>query len=174
MKHTTVLLLGSNHTESITYLQLATNAIKATVGQVKATSTIYKTEPWGFESKNWFYNCALLVETELTAEELMQKLKQIEVNLGRTQKMLYNADGTRYYTDRTIDCDILSFDQEIITLPDLIVPHKELTNRKFALLPMNDVAALWVHPKKNKTVTQLLNSCRDTSFVAPFEGVAIS
>lgn len=173
MQHTSILLLGSNHTESITYLQRATNAIRESIGLVAAISKIYKSEPWGFESKNWFFNCALKVETSLNAQELLQALKQIEGLLGRTQNQVFDSSGTRIYTDRPIDCDILSFNNEIVEDSNLTIPHKELENRKFALLPLRDVAAEWVHPKKNKPISTLINECLDTSFVAPIKERAI-
>lgn len=120
------------------------------VGDILALSTIYETEPWGFESNNTFLNAALIQITKLTPLELLDATRLIEIEMGRIQK---SDEG---YQDRIIDIDILLYDNEIMQTPRLTLPHPMMHKRLFVMEPMAEIAPEMVHPIFNKTMEELL------------------
>lgn len=155
------LLLGGNIGPVRENLQRARTMIGERVGRVTRASRIYKSPAWGFESPDPFYNVALAVETELPPEETMRTLLRIEYELGRRR------GAAKTYTSRPIDIDILFFGPLVLRTPLLTVPHPRLPQRRFALLPLCDIAPGWVHPELHETVASLLASCPDDSAVEP-------
>lgn len=123
--------------------------------EVIETSNFIESEPWGFKSENSFINCCLNITTTLAAIDLLSFLKEIEENIGRTEKSV-NA----VYSDRLIDIDILFYSDEIIKTKDLIVPHPQLGNREFVLKPLVEIAPYFVHPISKMTLSQLLVNLR--------------
>ena len=101
-----------------------------------------------------FINQCIYIETQLSAFALMQGLLQIEKELGRTREEKWGP--------RTIDLDLLYFDNQIINVPTLIVPHPYIQDRRFVLVPLNEIVPEWIHPVFHKTQRQLLESCPDT------------
>lgn len=152
----TYLSIGSNLENKLENLQKAVDLIGQKIGAISKISTVYKTEPWGFESDD-FYNICLQVSSKLNPEDLLHTTQIIEKNIGRKEK---TKEG---YEARSIDIDILLFDNEIIFSPDLIVPHKEMLQRKFVLAPLAEIAPNLLHPIEKKRIQVLLNSCTDTS-----------
>jgi 2-amino-4-hydroxy-6-hydroxymethyldihydropteridine diphosphokinase len=136
-------------------LEKAIVLIAERVGTVTDSSPIYRTEPWGFESVNWFYNQAIRCKTTLPPEEVLNVILNIETELGRTR----NAEST--YESRIIDIDILYFDNEIISTENLQIPHKHIQDRRFVLMPLCDIAPDFVHPVLKKTSLELLFFCAD-------------
>ncbi len=128
------------------------------------TSSAYESEPWGFEAKEWFLNRLIIVETELEPEEMMRQLLDIEAELGRVRHP--EAEG---YTSRTADLDILYYGSRIVLTDSLTIPHPRLHQRRFALLPLCEVAPQFVHPAFNFTQTELLRRCPDFSEVRKIE-----
>ena len=110
------------------------------VGDILALSGFYETEPWGFESKNIFLNASVKLKTSFSPLELLQITQQIEKELGRTEK----SNGT--YHDRIIDIDILLYDDEVLQIPGLILPHPLMHERKFVMDPLSEIAPFVVHP----------------------------
>ena len=137
------------------------NAITALgqIGKIITISPIYTSEPWGFESKNGFYNIALILESNLPPIELLNATQQIERNLGRTTKT------TTTYTDRIIDIDIIDYNNQIIDTQALTLPHKLMHKRNFVLYPLVDIAPNWQHPILKLTATELKNVSEDTSVI---------
>lgn len=152
----TYLSIGSNLENKLENLQKAVDLIGQKIGAISKISTVYKTESWGFESDD-FYNICLQVSSKLNPEDLLHTTQIIEKNIGRKEK---TKEG---YEARSIDIDILLFDNEIIFSPDLIVPHKEMLQRKFVLAPLAEIAPNLLHPIEKKRIQVLLNSCTDTS-----------
>lgn len=152
--------LGSNKGDAFKNLQLAIDAIHIKVGFVKAISRVYKTKAWGFDSDD-FNNACILVETHLSAKKLLKVMLDIERELGRQRT---NIEG---YQSRTIDLDILFFNDEIIELPNLVLPHRHMHQRNFVLVPLKDIAGQLIHPILEKDVTTLLNECEDDLQVEP-------
>lgn len=155
-QNTILLSLGTNMGHKLENLETCIMAIHNTIATVVEVSKVYETPAWGFES-DVFYNCAITIYTHKSAQKILSKVIQLEKKLGRTRT------NTGQYESRCIDIDIISFNDEIIETENLKIPHIQLQNRKFVLFPMNDIAPKWKHPKLNKTISELLNSCVDTS-----------
>lgn len=152
------IALGSNKGDRLKHLQDAVDLIFKQIGKVNIISKVYNTPALGFESDD-FLNTCLLIETSLEAQDVLQQLLQIETQLGRlrTENSGYEA--------RTIDLDVLFFNDEIIESKDLVVPHKELHKRKFVLQPLFDIASKYQHPVYQKSITELLQDCDDKSAI---------
>lgn len=134
MQHLVYLSLGSNQGNRHKYLNRAIELINHRLGQVEAISQFIETEPEGFVSPFMFLNAALRMRTELSPLALLIGLQQIERELGRTQK---SHDGIHY--DRSIDLDILLYDNVRIDTPILTIPHPRMQERSFVLLPLQEV-----------------------------------
>lgn len=147
------LLTGGNLGDRLHYLSRAKEAIKKECGDIIKESAIYETEAWGLEDQHPFYNQAILLHTKLAAKELLYRLLQIEATLGRKRELKYGP--------RIIDIDIIFFNDEIIRTYELSVPHPQMQNRRFVLLPLDEIAPQLVHPEFHKTITQLLKECSD-------------
>ena len=154
------LLIGGNIGDRIHYLKQAANAIEATCGAIKK-SAVYETDAWGKEDQNKFLNQALELQTNFSANELLDSILQIEEDLGRKRELKYGP--------RIIDIDILLFNDDIIDTRNLKIPHPELPNRKFALQPLSNIAAHIIHPVKRKSIAQLLEECPDPLKVEKFQ-----
>ena len=168
--HQVILLLGSNLGGRRRMLADAKEMIGRKAGPVIRESSLYETEPWGFESQHAFLNQVLAMETHLEPQELMELLLEIEKELGRgsdRKKLSNNASGDSNagYSSRVIDIDILFYDQRIIDTPSLKVPHPQLHKRRFTLEPLNELDPNLVHPFFGKTISRLLAECHDSSQV---------
>ena len=131
---TTYLSLGSNLGDRIQLLHTAINEIAERVGRVEAISSCIETEPVGFDSVHLFLNMAVRVTTELNPYELLKVLKQLERDLGRTRK---SHDGVHY--DRTIDIDILLYDNLEVNSTELQIPHPRMWERDFVMRPLKEI-----------------------------------
>lgn len=150
---TTYLLLGSNLGDRAARLAQARHDLAATAGRLVAASALYETAAWGLEDQPAFLNQVLVVETELAAPDLLAACLAAEQEQGRERLVRWAA--------RTLDVDILLFGQEIIASPTLTVPHPALPGRRFALVPLAEVAPQLVHPQLHRTVAELLAGCPD-------------
>ena len=157
MFKTIYLLTGSNIGNSQAYLQIAIEKITVALGSITKQSSIYITEPWGNTNQQDFLNQVLEVETALTAHEVLTIILAIETEMGRNR--------LHKWEPRMIDIDLLFYADEIIESDELVVPHPLLHQRRFTLLPLAEIAANVVHPIFNKTVSELLIDCTDTSLV---------
>ena len=155
---TTYLSLGSNRGSKLENLQKAIDLIAENIGIVSKISSVYKTASWGFESED-FFNCCLAVSTGLNPENLLKGIHKIELLLGRDR---YKEKG---YEDRIIDIDILLFDNEVIFSKELIVPHKDMLNRKFVMVPLAEIAPNLLHPIVKKRMQICLDNCTDKNFI---------
>lgn len=174
------LLLGGNIGPVRENLRRAQELIGARVGRVVRASRVYRSPAWGFESPDPFFNVALAVETALTPEATMRTLLQIECELGRQRPAgaggaasetpapaAAGAAPSKTYASRPIDIDILFFGSLVLDTPLLTVPHPRLPLRRFALLPLCDLAPGLVHPLLHRSVADLLAACPDASAVIP-------
>lgn len=150
---TTYLLTGGNMGERKKNLEKARELISLHCGKILNVSSIYETEPWGNEDQPAFLNQALEIQTSLTAKQLIQKILQIEKMLGRIRNEKYGP--------RIIDIDILLFNNEEHNTSSLKIPHPEMQNRRFALMPLAEIAANIIHPVLEKTIVELLKECPD-------------
>ena len=131
---TTYLSLGSNLGDRRQLLHTAINEIAERVGRIEAISSCIETEPVGFDSVHLFLNMAVRVRTELNPYELLKVLKQLECDLGRTRK---SHDGVHY--DRTIDIDILLYDNWEVNSEELQIPHPRMWERDFVMRPLKEI-----------------------------------
>lgn len=158
----TYISIGTNQGNKLENIQQAINLIADKVGAVLKVASVYETTSWGFDSNN-FYNTCIKVSTYLPPEQLILRLLSIEKELGRTRK---NSEG---YSDRLIDLDILLFDDEIIFSKTLIVPHPRMLERKFALVPLVEIARNVIHPIEKKHLYICLENCSDTSEITKLD-----
>lgn len=151
--------IGSNEGDRLSIFKNALLQLKRNLGIFMHSSSIYETEPWGFESSQSFYNAAFQFETEHSAQEVMNMLKFLENQAGRTRT------GEAGYQNRTLDLDLLYYGDLLINEPDLIVPHPRIGQRLFVLLPLAEIDEDWLDPQQQKTVKELIVSCADESDV---------
>ena len=152
----TYLSLGSNLGNKLKNLQEAIDIIAIEIGKINNISSVYQTAAWGFESDD-FYNICIDVSTHLSPENLLIQTNRIEKSLGRIK----TSDSE--YKARTIDIDILLFENEIIFSKDLIVPHKEMLNRKFVMVPLVEIAPNIIHPIEKQRLQVCLSNSTDNT-----------
>jgi 2-amino-4-hydroxy-6-hydroxymethyldihydropteridine diphosphokinase len=153
--YTCFLLLGSNQGDRHLLLHSALREITLSAGDITKNSSIYQTEPWGFSSQKTFLNMVVEIKTMLSPEELLTKLLVIEAGLGRVR------NGSPAYNSRTLDIDILFFENLVLKQPQLTLPHPRLHLRRFALVPMLEIAPDFIHPVFGKTISELHDACDD-------------
>lgn len=145
--------LGSNMGNRLQQLQSAKQQLETHVGNTQHASSIYVTAAWGNENQPDFYNQVLLVGTTLSAIALMKNILHIEQSLGRIR--------TEKWAQRIIDIDILFYNDEIIDLDKLHIPHPHLHERRFILQPLLEIAPNYEHPFLKKTIKELFIECTD-------------
>lgn len=158
--NTALLLLGGNLANPEHTFEQALQLIKNRVGKIKNKSSLYWSEPWGFEADHNFLNQVITVSTPLQAQHLLSEVLNIEEKLGRQR----NVDDSGYQS-RLIDIDILFFNRQIINTGNLTVPHPALHQRKFTLLPLVEIEPEFEHPVFNETLSQLIKKCEDKTAV---------
>lgn len=151
-----ILSLGSNSGDRLGNLQQAVDAIHAHVATVVKVSALYESPAWGFESAD-FYNCAVVVHTCKTATELLYALLETELQAGRVRNSLNG------YEARSIDIDIIAFNDEVINDEHLHIPHPRMHERNFVLYPLRDVALKWEHPVLKAGIGNLIAASPDKS-----------
>jgi 2-amino-4-hydroxy-6-hydroxymethyldihydropteridine diphosphokinase len=156
------LLLGSNLGNRAALLRQARAQLVATAGPVVAESGIYETAAWGREDQPAFLNQALGVQTRRSPTELLTACLATEQAAGRERH--------EHWGSRTLDVDILFYGAKIIATPTLVVPHPRLAERRFALVPLAEIAGQQQHPQLALTVEELLARCPDPLLVRPWAG----
>jgi deoxyguanosine kinase len=151
-----ILSLGSNSGNRHANLQQAIDSIHGGVATVIKVSGLYESPSWGFESED-FYNCAVMVHTCKTASQLLEALLDVEQKSGRVRN---EGEG---YEARTLDIDIIAFNNEAISEHHLHIPHPRMQERNFVLYPLRDVAPEWEHPVLNKDIDTLIAQSPDKS-----------
>ncbi|MCC7402103.1 MAG: 2-amino-4-hydroxy-6-hydroxymethyldihydropteridine diphosphokinase [Chitinophagaceae bacterium] len=147
------LLTGTNLGDRLKNIMNAAQNIQDQCGTIALRSSIYKTAAWGNTDQPDFLNQVLELNTALTARHLLKHLQQIEQQMGRIR--------TEKYGPRIIDIDILFFNDAHYRLGFLKIPHPEIQNRRFVLVPMTEIAPMLFHPVLKKTMSELLKDCSD-------------
>lgn len=147
------LLIGGNEGDRNAALGAARQQIASAAGKILAASSVFETAAWGKTDQMDFLNQALEVETAMDASALLASLLGIEEKMGRRREEKYGA--------RVIDIDILFFNNSTIRQQGLTIPHPEIQFRRFALVPLEDIAPFYVHPVLGRTIRELLAECKD-------------
>lgn len=152
-----LLLLGGNVGNVDETLQKSKLRISDLIGKIKVESSIYESAAWGVELQQNFLNQVIECETFLSPEEILENCLAIEIEFGRTRLQKWHA--------RTLDLDILYFNDEIIESENLKVPHPYIQERKFTLVPLVEKWASLLHPRFLKSQSMLLEECKDNLWV---------
>jgi len=156
------LLLGSNMDDRLSLLKKACEAVSLQLGRITMESSIYESEPWGFNADQQFLNQVIRIETNYAPYDLLECILRIESDLGRIRN---DAAG---YSSRLIDIDILFYNDEVIREENLIVPHPCIPDRMFTLLPLAELDGAFIHPGNRKSIDELIHECRDSLNVYPY------
>ncbi len=148
------LLLGTNLGNKKKNMEQCLELIAEGMGEVLQTSAIYKTAAWGVENQDYFLNQVVKIASDLSPEQLLDKVHHIEKMLGRIRKHKWH--------ERVIDVDILYYHDQVIHKKHLKIPHPHLQHRRFTLVPLCEIAPNEIHPKLHKTNKVLLEECSDT------------
>ena len=159
--------LGSNRGDRLAFIESAIDYIsRIDLTSLLRVSSVYETEPWGIRDQNFFLNCVTEITTGLDAHVLSGKLKDVEKLIGRTNSSKWH--------EREIDIDLLFYGDMIVNSNDLRVPHAEVENRKFVLVPLNEIVPELVHPVSGKTIAKLLEVSKDDLEVKLFGRLSLS
>ena len=151
--NTVYLLLGSNMGDSEQMLAVATNMIEKNIGKLTKSSSIYRTAAWGKEDQPDFLNQIIIVSSSLSSSTVLKEMFGIEKEMGRVR--------TTKNAARVIDIDMLFFNDEIIQTETLTVPHPQIQNRRFVLVPLAEISPDFQHPLLKKSSLELLSICSD-------------
>lgn len=157
MNNTLILGLGSNQGDSKSILENAYYLLQSEIGKIISISSFYSTQPWGNPNQPDFFNAAMMLETELSPKDCLLAIHQIENKLGRIRKEKWGI--------RTIDIDVLFYDNLILKQKNITIPHPEIENRNFVLHPLAEICPNFIHPIFKKTISELLLLCDDTCVI---------
>ncbi|MFA6401459.1 MAG: 2-amino-4-hydroxy-6-hydroxymethyldihydropteridine diphosphokinase [Salinivirgaceae bacterium] len=165
MEKTGIFLgIGGNQGFRWNYLKSSKELIEQYVGKIIGASSVYETPAWGFESETPFLNQVVQIQTKLEPVELLNALHQIEDKLGRVRSV-------SQYSSRTIDIDLLFYNQAIIETQQIQVPHPRIQLRKFVLEPITELAPDFLHPVLHQTMLELTTRCTDPSICRVVEEI---
>ena len=149
----TYLLIGGNVGNRLENMEKAAELIGAKAGEISKRSTMYETEAWGKSDQPAFLNQVLRVQTDLEPQALLETILGIEQEMGRMRQEKYGP--------RTVDIDILLYNDMVLESDELSIPHPQLHMRRFALTPLAEIAASVIHPTLKKSIDELLLECPD-------------
>jgi len=147
------LLLGSNLGDRLANLKTASKSLQTNAIKILNESSVYETEPWGTAEQPWFLNVVLHVETFLQEDALLETCLATEKEMGRIRD--------KKWGERLIDIDILYYNDRVIKTKHLQLPHPEISNRRFTLSPMCELAPNQLHPTTKLTQAEMLTKCED-------------
>jgi 2-amino-4-hydroxy-6-hydroxymethyldihydropteridine diphosphokinase len=156
------LIIGGNMGDRENYLATCIQEIENCIGKIVRKSAIYETASWGNTEQTPYLNQVLFLYTNLNPQKLLAECLSIEKKMGRRRTVKWDS--------RIIDIDILFYDHEIIHDDGLTIPHPLLHERKFVLIPLNELSPLFIHPVSKKSIHELLNECKDPLEVKKFIG----
>jgi len=149
------LLFGSNLGDRFKIIADAEVQVQRNIGGIVNSSSVYESAPWGFEHNNKFLNKVLVINTTYSPDVVLRSIQNIETQFGRVRNF------SETYSGRTIDIDILFYDDLIMNEEDLKIPHPLLHKRRFTLKPLVEIVPNFKHPVLHKSMQQLLDECPD-------------
>jgi 2-amino-4-hydroxy-6-hydroxymethyldihydropteridine diphosphokinase len=161
MQRSIFILLGSNMGDRNSHLNYAKLEISRLAGNIITASSIYKTDAWGNTDQPAFYNQVVEIQSRLSPEELLSTILEIEKKAGRVRDEKWGP--------RILDIDILFFGDCVLASDNLTIPHPQIGNRRFTLMPLAEIAGKFVHPVTRQTVDQMLAMCSDSLKVEKVE-----
>lgn len=135
-------------------LYIAQNYINEELGRIVSESSIYETAAWGITEQNAFLNQVIKIETSFSAKKVLKLILAIEIKMGRVREIKWG--------ERSIDIDILYYNDQIVSTENLEIPHPFIQERKFVLVPLCEIASTFVHPKLKTSNQELLKNCQDS------------
>jgi 2-amino-4-hydroxy-6-hydroxymethyldihydropteridine diphosphokinase len=160
--HKVFLGIGGNLGNKSENFRKAFSMVGENLGKIAEFSSVYESPPWGFHAENNFWNQVLIIETECTPQELLNKIHTIEKAFGRVREK-------KEYDSREMDIDILYYDELLMDTGTLVIPHPHIQKRLFVLIPLAEIAAGFKHPLLRLTSKQMLENCRDRSVIKKVE-----
>jgi 2-amino-4-hydroxy-6-hydroxymethyldihydropteridine diphosphokinase len=157
MKKKLVLSLGSNLGNRYAYLLRAIQKIEKYFNSKPVIAHFYETPPWGNENQSRYINTAIYLHTDIPIDQCLKKVQAIEKEMGRLK--------TEKWGPRMIDIDILFYEDDVVEIDELVVPHQYLNQRAFVLKPLQDILPNFIHPLKNKTIIQLIEDIDDNTLL---------
>ena len=151
------LILGGNQGNRVEIISAAIDLVTSEIGSKKAISSLYESEAWGFKSE-LFINQVIILETTLSPTEVLLRAQKIENQLGRIR----TKDG---YQARTIDIDLLYYDELVTKSPTLTLPHPRIAERRFVLILLDELVPDKIDPSTGRNVHEMLLACSDPSAV---------
>jgi 2-amino-4-hydroxy-6-hydroxymethyldihydropteridine diphosphokinase len=159
--NTAFLHLGSNEGNRLEMIDKATAMIEGQIGKLLIKSSLYETEAWGMKDQPDFINQAVKIDTPHTSLETLQLCKKIEHELGSMKKEKWGQ--------RSIDIDLLFWNESIISDENISLPHPQIENRNFVLIPLMEIAGEFIHPVLNKSIEEIFDECEDDCEVLLYE-----
>jgi 2-amino-4-hydroxy-6-hydroxymethyldihydropteridine diphosphokinase len=163
--HKVFLGIGGNIGNKADNFNKVYTFIKNELGEITKTSSVYESPPWGFTADENFWNQVLVIGTKLSPAELLQKITEIENQFGREREI-------GKYNSREMDIDILYYDEINLETESLVIPHPRIQQRKFVLVPLNEIAPDFKHPLLRLTSFQMLENCKDGSVILKMEDIS--
>ena len=148
-----VIMLGGNQENTASVMQVAVLELSQKVGKLVYESKLYLSEPWGFHDQPPFLNKAIVLESLMAPDAVLEVCKSLEASMGRTESILNGP--------RLIDIDIMFYGNLVMDSSLLTIPHPRMHLRKFNLVPLSEIIPEWVHPVLGKTISELLDFCPD-------------
>ncbi len=158
-----IIIGGGNLGDRMGYLIEAERIISTLIGSIQLKSGVYESESWGFESDDSFLNQVFVVRTKLSPEFLLDKLLTIEKMLGRERNL------EKSYQSRTMDLDILFYNELVYESNRLIIPHPRIAERNFVLSPLVEIMPNFIHPITGFSILEMIKRCNDQSIVKVYE-----
>lgn len=157
-QHRVVLLTGSNAERKELLLERTAEVLEELIGAIESRSEVCYSEAWGFSSEQEFANQALILRSELSALEVLDRALEAEQIVGRdrAEELRQKQLSGERYADRVIDVDVIFYDDDQILHPRLEVPHPRVHLREFALVPLSRIMGEYVHPKFGKSISEML------------------
>ena len=159
--NTMYIQLGSNVGERHSYIKESLLQIEKILGTIICESKTYESSPWGVTEQRNFLNKVISVKSDFSAKDALKTLQNIENNLGRKR--------SEKWGERTIDLDILFYNNQTINTKELTIPHPHIQDRKFVLIPFAEMNGKFIHPTLKKDIFALLKECKDTEKVVVYE-----